>query len=83
MKLWVGLGNALADHAGTMTPAAELAFARAAELAPGYPAPPFFLGLAKLARATAKGRCRALAARSWPAPPPTPAGGLWSRTALR
>jgi cytochrome c-type biogenesis protein CcmH len=46
-KLWVGLGNALTDHARTITPAARLAFARAAELAPAYPAPPFFLGLAE------------------------------------
>jgi len=46
-KLWVGLGNALADHARTLTPAARFAYARAAELAPGYPAPPFFLGLAE------------------------------------
>lgn len=46
-KLWVGLGNALTDHARTITPAARLAFARAAELAPGYPAPRFFLGLAE------------------------------------
>lgn len=46
-KLWVGLGNALTDHARTITPAARLAYARAAELAPGYPAPPFFLGLAE------------------------------------
>ena len=45
--MWVGLGNALADHAGTMTPAAEFAFARAAELAPGHPAPAFFHGLAE------------------------------------
>ena len=45
--LWVGLGNALADHAGTLTPAAQFAFARAAELAPGHPAPLFFLGLAE------------------------------------
>ncbi|HJR83491.1 MAG TPA: tetratricopeptide repeat protein, partial [Sphingomicrobium sp.] len=44
--LWVGLGNALTDHAGTLTPAAQLAFSRAAELAPGHPAPLFFLGLA-------------------------------------
>jgi cytochrome c-type biogenesis protein CcmH len=43
---WVGLGNALTDHAGTLTPAGQLAFSRAAELAPGHPAPPFFLGLA-------------------------------------
>lgn len=46
-KLWVGLGNALTDHARTITPAARLAFTRAAELAPGYPAPSFFLGLAE------------------------------------
>jgi cytochrome c-type biogenesis protein CcmH len=46
-KLWVGLGNALTDHARTITPAARLAFQRAAELAPGYPAPRFFLGLAE------------------------------------
>jgi cytochrome c-type biogenesis protein CcmH len=44
--LWVGLGNALADHAGTLTPASELAFRRAIELAPNHPAPRFFLGLA-------------------------------------
>jgi cytochrome c-type biogenesis protein CcmH/NrfG len=29
-----------------MTPPAELAYKRAAELAPGHPAAPFFLGLA-------------------------------------
>ena len=46
-KLWVGLGNALTDHARTITPASRMAFARAAELAPGYPAPRFFLGLAE------------------------------------
>lgn len=46
-KLWVGLGNALTDHARTITPAARLAYLRAADLAPGYPAPPFFLGLAE------------------------------------
>jgi cytochrome c-type biogenesis protein CcmH len=45
--LWVGLGNALADHAQTLTPAAQFAFGRAAELAPGHPAPLFFLGLAE------------------------------------
>lgn len=44
--LWTGLGNALADHAGTLTPASELAFRRAIELAPRYPAPRFFFGLA-------------------------------------
>jgi cytochrome c-type biogenesis protein CcmH len=46
-KLWVGLGNALFDHSRTLSPAARYAYARAAQLAPGYPAPPFFLGLAE------------------------------------
>ena len=46
-RLWVGLGNALTDHARSLTPSARYAFQRAAELAPGYPAPPFFLGLAE------------------------------------
>jgi cytochrome c-type biogenesis protein CcmH len=44
--LWVGLGNALVDHAHGLTPPAELAYRRAAELSPGYPGPPFFYGLA-------------------------------------
>ena len=44
--LWVGYGNALADHGRTLTPAARFAFDRAAQLAPGHPAPRFFLGLA-------------------------------------
>ena len=44
--LWIGLGNALVDHAGMLTPAANLAFARARELAPRHPAPLFFEGLA-------------------------------------
>ncbi len=45
--LWVGLGNALVVHAdGMMTPAAELAFQRAAKLAPEHPGPKFFYGLA-------------------------------------
>jgi cytochrome c-type biogenesis protein CcmH/NrfG len=44
--LYVGLGNALVDHAGMVTPAATLAFARAKELAPKLPAPLFFEGLA-------------------------------------
>ena len=46
--LWLGLGNALTDHARGLTPAARLAFARSAELAPTSPAPGYFLGLAKL-----------------------------------
>ena len=46
VQLWIGLGNALVDHAHGLTPPAELAFRRAAELAPGHPAPAFFYGLA-------------------------------------
>ena len=45
--MWVGLGNALSDHARTLTPGAQFAYVRAAELAPGHPAPLFFLGLAE------------------------------------
>ena len=46
-KLWVGLGNALVDHGRGLNPAARLAYRNAAALAPDYPAPPFFLGLAE------------------------------------
>lgn len=45
-QLWVGLGNALVDHAGVLTPASQYAYQHAAELAPGHPAPLFFMGLA-------------------------------------
>jgi cytochrome c-type biogenesis protein CcmH len=45
-QLWIGLGNALVDHAHGLTPPAELAYQRAAEVAPGHPAAPFFYGLA-------------------------------------
>ena len=44
--LWTGLGNALVDHAGTLTPAANLAYERAVTLAPKHPGPLFFQGLA-------------------------------------
>ena len=46
-KLWLGLGNALADHSRTLSPAARFAFDRSAQLARGHPAPLFFLGLAE------------------------------------
>lgn len=46
--LWVGLGNALTDHAKGITPAARFAFQRARELAPTAPAPDYFEGLALL-----------------------------------
>ena len=45
-QLWIGLGNALVDHARGMTPPAELAYRRAEQAAPGHPAAPFFYGLA-------------------------------------
>lgn len=45
--LWIGYGNALVIHSGGLiTPAAQLAFDRAAQLAPDHPAPRFFFGLA-------------------------------------
>ena len=45
-QLWIGLGNALVDHARGLTPPAELAYKRAAARAPGHPGAPFFYGLA-------------------------------------
>jgi cytochrome c-type biogenesis protein CcmH len=45
-QLWIGLGNALVDHGHGLAPPAELAYQRAAEVAPANPAPPFFDGLA-------------------------------------
>ncbi len=45
-QLWIGLGNALVDYAGGLTPPAEYAYRRAAEAAPGNPAAMFFYGLA-------------------------------------
>jgi cytochrome c-type biogenesis protein CcmH len=44
--LWVGMGNALVDHAGMLTPAATIAFDRARAAAPNHPGPLFFQGLA-------------------------------------
>lgn len=46
--LWVGLGNAMTDHARGITPAARFAFQRARTLAPNAPAPDYFEGLALL-----------------------------------
>lgn len=46
MDLWLGLADALVQHAGgLLTPAAEMAFNRAAQVAPEHPAPRFFYGL--------------------------------------
>ena len=44
-QLWIGLGNAMVDHARGLTPPAELAYRRAAEMAPGHPGALFFYGL--------------------------------------
>jgi cytochrome c-type biogenesis protein CcmH/NrfG len=47
MDLWLGLADALVQHAGgLLTPAAEMAFNRASQVAPDHPAPRFFYGLA-------------------------------------
>lgn len=46
LTLWTGLGTAFAQHDGTVSPAARLAFDQARRLAPDHPAPPFFEGLA-------------------------------------
>jgi cytochrome c-type biogenesis protein CcmH/NrfG len=47
IDLWVGYGNALVAHSGgIMTPAAAMAFDRAAAIDPSHPAPAFFAGLA-------------------------------------
>jgi cytochrome c-type biogenesis protein CcmH len=44
---WLAMANALVSHAdGRLSPAAILAFRRAAAAAPESPGPPFFLGLA-------------------------------------
>jgi Flp pilus assembly protein TadD len=46
MILWLGLGNALVTYAdGVVTPAARYAFEHASSLAPGNPAPAYFLAL--------------------------------------
>ena len=46
LMLWTGYGTALAQHDGTVSPAAKLAFDQATRLAPAHPAPPYFRGLA-------------------------------------
>ena len=46
--LWMALGTALTDYTHRLDPAARLAFARSAALAPASPAPGYFLGRAML-----------------------------------
>lgn len=71
--IWVALGNALIGHSdGLITPAAQFAFRRAAQIDPAHPGPPFFLGMAlaqsgKLAEA--RGMWAALLQRSPPDAP--------------
>ncbi|WP_245824525.1 tetratricopeptide repeat protein [Sphingomonas azotifigens] len=44
--LWAGLGLAMAEHDGDqLSPAARYAFAKAAELNPNHPGPPFYQGI--------------------------------------
>ena len=67
--LWIGLGNALAIHGGSVGVASRLAFAEAARLAPERSAPAFFLGLAQLETGDARGAAatwRELRGRSLP-----------------
>lgn len=45
--LWVALGNSLVGHSdGMISPAAQFAFQKAADISPEHPGPPFFFGLA-------------------------------------
>ncbi|WP_404369319.1 tetratricopeptide repeat protein [Sphingomonas sp. MMS24-J45] len=46
LTLWTGYGTAIAQHDGTVSPAAVFAFDQATRLAPAHPAPPYFRGLA-------------------------------------
>lgn len=46
VDLWLALGNALVGHGdGFISPAAMFAFQKAADVSPGHPGPPFFMGL--------------------------------------
>ncbi|MEO7814078.1 MAG: hypothetical protein ABIR87_01385 [Sphingomicrobium sp.] len=56
--LWLALGIALTDHAGRINPAARLAFARSAALAPTSAAPGYFLGRAMLQSGDREGALR-------------------------
>ncbi|TRW15010.1 tetratricopeptide repeat protein [Glacieibacterium frigidum] len=69
VELWIGLGHALAVHAGRVGDASRLAFDRAAALAPDSPHPAFFLGLTQFEtgdRAGAAATWRALKGRALP-----------------
>ncbi len=68
-QLWIGLGNALVDHARGLTPPAELAYQRAEQLAPGHPGAPFFYGLALARSGDREGALAALAGNILKTPP--------------
>ena len=67
-QLWIGLGNALVDHAHGLTPPAEYAYRRAEQLLPGHPAPRFFhdLALARSGEEEAAFRDLVALAREYP-----------------
>ena len=68
--LWTGLGTALAAHdGGRVSPPALFAFEQAMRLSPRHPAPPFFLGLARV-RAGEFAAARPLWARALALCPP-------------
>ncbi len=49
VEAWVAMGNALVEHAaGSLTPPAMYAYARAERIDPANPAPKYFLGIAHL-----------------------------------
>lgn len=51
LDAWLAMGISLAEHSGgILTPAASFAFERAAQIAPGNPAPGYFVGLALIRR---------------------------------
>ena len=59
-EAWLAMGNAIVAHAdGILTPAALLAYRRAARADPGSPGPAFFLGLG-LAQSGQLGEARAM-----------------------
>ncbi|MCJ8189771.1 tetratricopeptide repeat protein [Sphingomicrobium aestuariivivum] len=71
--LWSLYGNALADHAGTLSPAADFAYDRGIALAPEHPGPRFFKALALLRSGDAEAALPLLDALAEEAP----AGADW------
>lgn len=70
-QLWTRMGTAIVAHDGgtVLSPAARLAFNRAAQIAPDHPAPRFFYGMALIQTGDlvgARGAWRAALARTRP-----------------